>query len=262
MRTRRAWTADEDLAIQTLYPGMKAEDFVRLHLPDRTVGAVHQRAHRIGAPRHKAAYYSPEKLWTAKELQHLRDHYETMPAREIRRQFLPHRSMGTIWKRAEILGLHQPNGNHRTHGEAESTDDIFRFCSEPDKAYIAGIIDGEGCLGYYWKRIGTSRVHRSTVTITNCDNSLMDWLRTKFGHIRAIFQTKKETGRMTYVCYHWDITGNQRVRNFLRGILPYLIVKREQAELLLGPYPETVEQRAELALKMRLAKTSGLTKIP
>ncbi|MGC2234251.1 MAG: hypothetical protein WBA09_22310 [Candidatus Acidiferrum sp.] len=64
-----------------------------------------------------------------------------------------------------------------------------------------------------------------------------------------------------HVCYHWDVQGNQRVRHFLAGILPYLIVKREQAELLLGPYPETVEQRQELMLKMRTAKTSRLTKI-
>jgi hypothetical protein len=257
----KQWTNEENRQILETYHTMPPREFLARHAVGHSLGSLMTHAHKIGAQKHKPAYDSPDKLWTEEELKALRDNYATMPVKEIKRRFLPRRSIQTIWKRATIIGLNQSRASHRTHGEAETTEEIFKLCSESDKPYLAGILDGEGSIGYYWKLTGRYRSHQSCITITNCDNDLMEWLKLKFGHVRGAFCTRKAAHTRRYVCYHWEIWGNQRVRHFLVGVLPYLIVKLEQAELLLGPYPETIEQRQELMLKMRAAKTSRLHKI-
>jgi hypothetical protein len=239
---------------------MKPREFLAKYAEGHSLGSLMTQAHKLGAKNHKPAYYNPEKLWTVQETCDLRKNYATMPTAKLRKTLLPNRSLGAIYRRAKVLGLRQPNANHRTRGEAETTECIFQHCTEIDKAYLAGIIDGEGSLGYYWKRTKLHRQHRTMVTITNCDNNLMAWIKAKFGHVQSAFQSRKKGRSMRHVCHNWEVWGNQRIRHFLVGILPYLIVKREQAELLLGLYPETVAERKALARKIKNAKTSGFTK--
>lgn len=58
--------------------------------------------------------------------------------------------------------------------------------------------------------------------------------------------------------YNWVLSGNRQVMSFLREIIPYLVIKKEQAELLADGYlhlPE--EERFALFQKIRdLKKTS------
>jgi hypothetical protein len=249
---RNLWTAVEDDLILNVYPTMRAVEFKTTLMPNRTLGAIQQRAHNLSAQKHKPAYYCPDKLWTESELQGIRDNYATMPTRKVRDTFCPDRTIGAVMRKAKLLGLRQLREFHDTRGQTESTEDMFQYCSDIDKAYIAGIFDGEGSIGFYAKA--------TIVTITNCEPRLIDFLVKKFGHIHYCGQDRSPTYG-NYRCFRWTINGHRRAQNFVRGILPYLIVKREQAELLLGPYPETVAERKDLAQKIKLAKTSGLTKV-
>jgi hypothetical protein len=249
---RNLWTAVEDDLILNVYPTMRAVEFKTTLMPNRTLGAIQQRAHNLSAQKHKPAYYCPDKLWTESELQGIRDNYATMPTRKVRDTFCPDRTIGAVMRKAKLLGLHQLREFHDTRGQTESTAEMFQHCSDVNRAYVAGVFDGEGSIGFYAKA--------TMLSITNCDPALMTFLTGKFGHLHHSGQSRAPTYG-NYRCYHWSINGHRRVQNFLRGILPYLIVKREQAELLLGPYPETAEQREQLIAKVRDAKTSALTRL-
>jgi hypothetical protein len=110
-------------------------------------------------------------------------------------------------------------------------------------SYLAGIIDGEGCIScfkawivqrnkknlqrpaneqrFYWQ-------YQFTVTITNTDLSLMKWLVVTFGgSYRGTYATtEKHKGR-----YEWSPKGQGHHKKILLGILPYILMKRKQAIL-------------------------------
>jgi len=93
-------------------------------------------------------------------------------------------------------------------------------------SYLAGIFDGEGTV-----YIGLMTDKRRTflkVGITNTDLTLMKWLIANFGG--AYRSEARENYRLIY---RWGPKGKKNRENFLLGVLPYLIVKREQALLAL-----------------------------
>lgn len=93
-------------------------------------------------------------------------------------------------------------------------------------SYLAGIFDGEGTV-----YIGLMTDKRRTflkVGITNTDLNLMKWLVTFFGG------AYRSEARGNYrLIYRWGPKGKKNREKFLLGVLPYLIIKREQVLLAL-----------------------------
>jgi hypothetical protein len=89
-------------------------------------------------------------------------------------------------------------------------------------AYIAGLFDGEGSIGIY--PCGPSGYNRRGyhlfVTLTQKDRRILDALKTTFGG----------SVQRANTCHHWRLYANDAAE-FLRLLRPYLILKREQAEL-------------------------------
>ena len=105
--------------------------------------------------------------------------------------------------------------------------------SATDWAYLAGLIDGEGCIriegGVYSSRrfSGTP-----TVALTNSSSKMIDWVLDKFGG--HLYRKKRRT------C--WDIYWlGKAVIPILEGIYPYLTAKKDQAEIVLA-YRKLVEK--------------------
>lgn len=104
-------------------------------------------------------------------------------------------------------------------------------------AYLAGIIDGEGSIGFEHlapraKRPKSYYVCRLTVINTNKD--IIDRLKQTFkgtSDIRKPIKNRK-------VCYRWYVLGND-LEIAIKSLLPYLCIKRKQAELVLE-YRQTV----------------------
>jgi len=130
-------------------------------------------------------------------------------------------------------------------------------------AYLAGLFDGEGTIGYYNFR----QRHESTVMITNSDPRVMNWIMDKirYGNVHTV---KKSYARRKHVVHHWRICGKPRVKDFLETIVPYLIIKRDQAELLLNLWanenpgknrrtPNVELQRNKVLEQLKLLKTSN-----
>lgn len=90
-------------------------------------------------------------------------------------------------------------------------------------AYLAGLLDGDGCFGIYnmGPRIGISNTHRET----------LDWVLKTLG-IGRISEMKSNTQfRRTTQCFQWDC-GAVGVRTILPRIAPYLKVKKEAPSIL------------------------------
>lgn len=110
-------------------------------------------------------------------------------------------------------------------------------------AYLAGIIDGEGCItigkttkGRY---SGGTRIDwRLILDITNNDRTLMQWLEDTFGHIVETSYRRRSNRSNSY---GWTASGRQ-CQELLEIVLPFLKVKKAQAEL---------------ALQMNIAKYGG-----
>lgn len=110
-------------------------------------------------------------------------------------------------------------------------------------AYVAGYIDGEGCIGYR----GTA-----TVEVKNTfPDTLVELRRTFGGNIRRRV-APNDRARTTFV---WTVCGDN-ARHCIACVKPFLIEKRRQAELLLlvSEYPPRSEQRNTLLTELSLLK--------
>lgn len=98
--------------------------------------------------------------------------------------------------------------------------------SETDKAYIAGLFDGEGSVGWYEK----SRT--LTVLVCNTNFKALKWLQDhiSYGTVNIKYENRNDWQNM----WEWKIHSRQHVREFLSLIRPYLIIKADQVDLLLS----------------------------
>ena len=95
-------------------------------------------------------------------------------------------------------------------------------------AYIAGFVDGEGCIGIHqWKK--GSFINRSIrVILTNTDPSVLRWIQDVYGgSLRCTNPVKNWNIR-------WELClSSRKASAFLVDIQPYLRMKNKQAEMCL-----------------------------
>lgn len=96
------------------------------------------------------------------------------------------------------------------------------------RSYVAGIFDGEGCIDFYKSR----KQILCRVTITNTNLELLERIQASFGGAIEQKTTRKEHWKPSYQLRF----GCTQAVNFIDKILPYLIVKREQAITLIHWY--------------------------
>ena len=98
-------------------------------------------------------------------------------------------------------------------------------------AYAAGIMDGEGslCMGYESPVDRPSPRWHTEVRFSNTSRALIDWFVSLFGG--HVYDHHRSGNRQQL--WTWKISARADCRWFLTGILPFLVVKRRQAELLM-----------------------------
>jgi hypothetical protein len=89
---------------------------------------------------------------------------------------------------------------------------------ETDKAYAAGFFDGEGHISYP----KSSKAHHLQVVVAQVDRAPLDWLQLYFGG-RVRFYHNARAG-----IHRWTLSTSQAA-SFLEAVLPYLIVKHNEA---------------------------------
>jgi len=99
-------------------------------------------------------------------------------------------------------------------------------------AYVAGIIDGEGCIGIQTFKTRGRRGgvrYGMYVTVANTNEWLIQWFKFNFGG--CVCRTDN-SGSNNKDCWSWRIQTRQAA-DFLRLVLPYLQIKRFRAEVAL-----------------------------
>jgi hypothetical protein len=116
--------------------------------------------------------------------------------------------------------------------------------------YVAAMLDGEGtiCISYR-----TDIAHNGVqIFIYNTSIKLMKWLLGNFG---GRFRPRSKTTLSKKLQYLWYPSGRANRTRFLLGVLPYLVIKVEQAKLALQyfelGYGESVK-REELSKRCSL----------
>ena len=97
-----------------------------------------------------------------------------------------------------------------------------------DLAYMAGIVDGEGCIAIdrFTNKNLPSYCYRLKLRVTNTNHWLIEQLRFSFGgNIKTIKPKGKEKES-----WEWYLAG-ERASFCLKLLLQYLCIKRPQAEL-------------------------------
>lgn len=117
-------------------------------------------------------------------------------------------------------------------------------------AYIAGFIDGEGSF---------SVIHSKTrwcglrISANQRDPRPLWWIQERIGGtVTRCMKLNPNTGKRV-VMWTWQSSARQRVYVIIRSIWPYLIVKAEQADLLL-------QYKPSLALHHRLHRVRQETR--
>lgn len=135
----------------------------------------------------------------------------------------------------------------------------------PDKAkysYLAGIIDGEGCLTIGAGRKGNVTNYNSIIMVTSTSEKLIKWLVGNFG---GNYYKSNRIVPNSKPAYIWRFLKHKEIELLLLAILPYLIIKREQAILLLEfvrlPRKDVPEKREELFQKMKTLNKRGLDSV-
>lgn len=100
--------------------------------------------------------------------------------------------------------------------------------------YLAGLIDGEGHIGVtkgcrYW---GETKypAYSLQISIANNDLGLMQYLIKHFGGVYYVHTRKNPNARVGYI---WHPKGHKNKEQLLLAVIPYLVIKPEQAKLAL-----------------------------
>jgi hypothetical protein len=199
---------------------------------------------------------SAGKHWSKHEDSILEKHYPTSSNKEIL-QFLPNRNIHGIRIRANRL--HIVKQKQYWDLGIDFNGSLLSHLSESEKGYIAGIVDGEGCIRLSrHKTIGKNKSHiyHIQVTISNTSSQLLDWLENKIPGIA--YHRKTSQNPKWKDCYSWVIAGNRRAIIFLKEIKPYLVIKKKQAELLSNGYVHLSDQeRDKLYLELHESKAEN-----
>src|SRR5215472_313487 len=99
--------------------------------------------------------------------------------------------------------------------------------TEVEKAYAAGLFDGEGSILIDKPR--RTKGHTLWVQVAMREPTAVTWLQERWpASLRPT--TKRPKGRDAFVCWYWR-RYTSAAAAFLSDILPYLLVKQAQAQL-------------------------------
>ncbi|XOB41791.1 MAG: LAGLIDADG family homing endonuclease [Candidatus Nealsonbacteria bacterium] len=103
--------------------------------------------------------------------------------------------------------------------------------------YLAGIIDGEGCMGRVCstskKRMKEGRKASYSVRceVSNTSKKLIDWLYENFGGYK--YPIKREENRKLQ--YRWKLR-RKEMKKIIPQMIPYLIIKKNEAKQLFARF--------------------------
>jgi len=169
--------------------------------------------------------------WTKGEDEIIKKHYPDISANDLRK-LLPRRTECAIIRRARKLKV------YRTYLYLLK-EKIKTELTEWEKGYLAGIIDGEGSISI--SDNGPQGTHGPRISVGSTSLKLIRWLNDKICPAMYPVHSTNPLGKKCI--YIWETHKTGIVRDFLKTLLPFLIIKKKQAEAML----EFCECRAKSA---------------
>jgi hypothetical protein len=135
--------------------------------------------------------------------------------------------------------------------------------SETQKSYIAGAIDGEGCITFGTRK--NTEEMKPIIIIANCSFSWLESIKNDIGsgtvYTKKIREEDRDKNWKTQ--YRYQITA-LRAKWLAKEIYPYIRLKKEQVKVLLSMprawkrTPSILHKRRKLLQKMRLLNQRGI----
>ncbi|NIC04882.1 hypothetical protein [Billgrantia bachuensis] len=100
----REWTQAEHALLERHYLNMTWRELQARHFPHRTPAAIQRMAHKLGLKK-RELLVAEKQPWTKEELHVVAHFFPALKAPEIRRRFLPHRTVTAIRHMAKKLDL-------------------------------------------------------------------------------------------------------------------------------------------------------------
>lgn len=122
-----------------------------------------------------------------------------------------------------------------------------------EKAYIAGIIDGEGSI--MLQRFHYNEYPSPCISIASTTHELLDWIKSVIG--KGVIKQKKNYNNSKHKdCYSYILKYNDAIK-LLEDIYPYLIIhsKRKRAELILNKYKVLTPRNGRYTEELLKAKS-------
>lgn len=106
----------------------------------------------------------------------------------------------------------------------------FMNATQEENAYLAGLIDGEGTITLHWRAphgAGLSRM----LSISNTYMPVLTWVQERYGG--KIRRQSYAANENQHDGYCWNVYRRPDMERILRAVLPFLVIKKRHAELVL-----------------------------
>jgi hypothetical protein len=100
-----------------------------------------------------------------------------------------------------------------------------------DIAYVAGFLDGEGCVSLAWRKgkLGYNYI-TPIIQITNTNEEVLIWIKSIFGGSIQFRPDTRKTRKDS-----WCVTmAGETALKFLKSVRPYLRIKTKQADIVMS----------------------------
>ena len=103
--------------------------------------------------------------------------------------------------------------------------------TDAEIGYLAGLFDGEGCVGYYSRSTKGVPYHSASLHICMTDKRAPEWIMNTVGYGKISVSEKPGNNRTVY---SWQLCNKPQIQEVLRMIRPYLVVKADQVDALMA----------------------------
>lgn len=221
------WTKDEDTLLQRIYgtKGLKstiARQCAEL-LPHRPQAGCWQRAQHLGLQLRQPLPFTEEEDTAIREVYMKSKAYGEI-MKGLGRLSLRH-SVETLKQRAGTLGVRRLT----SHLPPFDRLPVLRL-SEAEKSWLACAIDAEGTISVHKRG---SRYFSAAIIIGNTNREFLDFFLKLTGTSHRRLTVDRDKTKRCKDCFKTEIRDMPRVFAVLETIRPYLIIKRQQADLLI-----------------------------
>lgn len=122
-------------------------------------------------------------------------------------------------------------------------------------AYIAGLIDGDGSISIIKENRASGPKYYPCIQLSNVFEGMIDLLLETFGGSKKVKSRQPHSKKIQHV---WNVRGVESCKSVINAILPYLVLKRNQA-IHLQKFIECQDDANLMQLKMKSLNNDCLT---